>query len=281
MAFLPAIPVGGIAGLRFLDSTFDRQISTFKSSPDIRRNVEYFLENAENALTIDDLMGDRRLLSVVLGAFGLDDDINKGAFVRKVIEEGSLDPSAFANRLIEPAYAELAEALGFGNFDGAGTLVLENVRSNLAAQYEERQFELAVGEVDLGLRLAMNFRREAVKIAAEGNNTRTAWLRLIGSPPLREVVQTALNLPNEFAAVDIDQQVNEIMARSDSLFGISDPKEFLSSAVLDPFIDRFLANQQLQSGGLAGTSPGSAALTLLQSANLGAIGGSNLFASNF
>ena len=281
MPIAPAIPLAGVAGLRFLDRTYDRQFDAFFRSPDVQREVEHFAQNAGSITTVDELMSDRRILAVVLGAFGLEEDINRGAFVRKVIEEGSLEPDAFANRLVESGYREMAEALGFGNFNGEGTLILDNVRNNILTRYQERRFELAIGEVDLDLRLALNFRREATEIAGSTSTTRNAWLRLIGSGPLREVVEGALNLPGEFAGIDLDQQIDEISRRAESQFGISSPQDLLDPEIQQRFIDRFLANSQIANGATSSSIPGTAALTLLQTSSIGPIGSANLFASNF
>lgn len=281
MPFPPALPVGGVAGLRFLDRTYDRQFATFNKSPEIQREIDYFRENAESITSVDQLMGDRRILSVVLGAFGLGEDLDKRAFIRKVLEEGTLDAGAFANRLVDPSYRELSEALGFGNFNGNGTLILENVRNNILAQFQERSFELAMGDVDLDMRLALNFRREAAKQVGSVSNERTAWLRLLGSPPLRQVVEGALNLPSEFGAADIDQQVDEIARRASSTFGINKPQDLLAPDLMQRFIDRFLLTSQVAQGAISASTPGSVALSVLQSSGLGALGGANLFASNF
>lgn len=281
MPIAPALPLNGVAGLRFLDRTFDRQFETFLSSPDVEREIEYFAENAVNVTTLDELMSDRRILSVVLGAFGLDDDINKGAFVRKVIEEGTLEPTAFANRLVETGYREMSEFLGFGNFDGEGTLILETARDAILERYQERQFELAVGEVNLDMRLALNFRREATEIANSTTSPRNAWLQLLGSSPLRQVVEGALNLPSQLAGIDLDQQVDEIIRRADNLFGIKEPSDFLDSEKLNAFVDRFASISQITQGSIGTSVRGSAALSILQSSSIGPIGGANLFASNF
>lgn len=281
MPIAPAIPAGGLVGLRFLDRTYDRQFEAFNKSPEIEREVQYFLENAESIRSIDQLMADRRILAVVLSAFGLEEDLGKRAFVRKVIEEGSLEREAFANRLVEPAYREMAEFLGFGDF--GGTLVFENTRQNIIDRYRERQFELAVGEVDLNLRLALNFRREATKIISESTSSseNTGWLRLLGSQPLRTVVEGALVLPPQFALIDIDQQLEVIKERANSLLGSTSPTELLQSGNLDRFVERFILRQEV-SGGIIGTNTrGSVALTVLQSSSLGAQGQTNLFSSNF
>ena len=68
-----------------------------------------------------DLVADRRLLKVALGAFGLEGEIDKKAFVRKILEEGTADPASLANRLTDKSYYKLAEAFGFGDLGGART----------------------------------------------------------------------------------------------------------------------------------------------------------------
>jgi hypothetical protein len=279
MPIAPALPFGGLTGLRFLDRTYDQQFATFNRSPDVQRELTYFLETAGEITTVDQLMGDRRILSVVLGAFGLDEDIDKGAFIRKVIEEGTIENDAFANRLIEPAYREMSAFLGFG--DIGGTLIFESTRLNLVDRYGERQFELAVGEQDLDLRLAMNFRREAAEIAAGATTDRTKWFQLLATPPVRSVVEGALLLPQEFGLIDIDQQVEEVASRMEQFFDITSPDQLLEDGNIDKMIDRFLLNSQVINGVTSSDVRGATALSLLQSSSLGAFGTSNLFASNF
>ena len=281
MTVQPAIPVGGIVGLRFLDQTFDRQFDTFFRSPSIAREVEYFRENAGNITTVDELIGDRRILAVVLGAFGLEEDLNKGAFIRKVIEEGTLERTAFANRLVDPAYRELSSTLGFGNFNGEGTLILESTRNRILADFQERRFETAVGEVDFNIRLALNFRREATEIAQQGLSPESGFLRFLATPPLRSVIEQTLLLPQQFGLIDLDQQVEVVQQRAQQLFGISDPAQFLEDGNLDRFVDRFLANAQIAQGVVGPGVRGATALTLLQSSSIGSVGAANLFASNF
>ena len=279
MPIPPAIPVGGLVGFNFLERTLSSQQTTFNSSPDIDREVQYFLEKAENVTTVEQLVGDRRLLNVVLTAFGLQDDLNKGAFVRKVLEEGTLANDAFANRLVDPAYREMAGFLGFG--DVGGTLVFETTRNQIVERFRIQSFELAVGEQDIDLRLGLNFKREAVEIAQSSSNEKNMWLRLLGSQPIRSVIEGALFLPTNFALIDLDQQVEEVQSRAEKIFGSSAPEIFSDPANVDRFLDRFFLRQQTLGGLDAGTSAGGVALTLLQSNPLGSGAQQNLFASNF
>lgn len=277
MPLLPAIPFGGLQGLRYLDRTGDRLFETFSASSDIQREAEYFMETAADVTTVEALVGDRRLLSVVLGAFGLDEDIDKGAFIRKIIDEGTIDSTAIANRLVEPAYREMAAFLGFGDF--GGTLVFENTRQNLVDRFLQRQFEVSVGDVDFDLRLVMNFRRKASEIVTAAPSDQTAWLQLLGSAPLREVVETTLNLPSQFGALDLDLQLEEVQSRASNIFGSSSPTEIFNDGGVESFVERFVLNQQLRNGITSTTVPGSVALGLLQSSGLGNGAQTGLFQS--
>ena len=276
MPFTPVVPMGGLAGLRFVERTYERQLETFARSPDIRREVDYFLAHAGEIRSAEELVGDRRLLRVALGAFGLADEVDKRAFVRKVLEEGTLDPRSLANRLADPAWARLAGALGFG--DAGGMLVFEGVRRDIADRFRLRQFERAVGDVDLDVRLALNFKREIGEILASSGTGKSAWLRILGSQPLRRVVEGAFGLPSGFAGLEIDRQVAILRERTEGLFGGGSAAVFSEPENLDLLLRRFLATAGAAAGPPAGTR-GAAALALLRTGGLGAGGHANLFAS--
>src|SRR6056297_1893238 len=84
MTFSPVVPTGGLVGWSLLDRTMERQTELFNKSPQIVRDTEYFEKTIDTIKTAEDLVADRRLLRVALGAFGLQDQINSKAFIRKI-----------------------------------------------------------------------------------------------------------------------------------------------------------------------------------------------------
>ena len=278
MAFTPVVPFSGLLGFRFVERTYDAQFETFVKSPDIQREIDYFLEHADEANTAEALVSDRRLLRVVLGAFGLDDEIDKRAFIRKILEDGTLDPKSLANRLADPAWKELSEALGYG--DLGGLLIFDNTQQNIAEQFRLRQFERAIGDVNVDIRLALNFRRDIREIALDPNVEKSGWFKVLGSLPLRGVIEGAYNLPVGFSQIDVDRQRDEIRGRTEQLFGSGSPAVFASDENIDDLLRRFLVSAQLRSG-ISPSAPGATALALLQASGLGTGGSTNLFASNF
>ena len=89
MSFQPQIPLQGIAGWRFLERTQETQQAAFDKGPQMAREIAYFEENIGKVTSTAELMSDRRLLKVALGAFGLEQDIDKKAWIRKILDEGT------------------------------------------------------------------------------------------------------------------------------------------------------------------------------------------------
>ena len=96
MTYQPVLPLSGYAGWALLNRTIAVQTAAFNKSPEITRDTDYFAANISKVTTAEDLVKDRRLLRVALGAFGLDDDINNKAFIQKVLSDGSLNADALA-----------------------------------------------------------------------------------------------------------------------------------------------------------------------------------------
>ena len=116
MSFQPTIPLGGVAGWTFLKRTLATQKSAHAASSQLDREAIYFREKIGTIKTAEDLVADRRLLRVALGAFGLSGDLNNRFFIRKVLESSALDTKSLANKLSDKRYGELSPAFGFGTF---------------------------------------------------------------------------------------------------------------------------------------------------------------------
>ncbi len=276
MTFQPTIPLAGIAGWKFLERTQTSQQAAFDKSPEIARDIAYFEEKIGSITTAADLVADRRLLKVALGAFGMDTEIDKKAFIRKVLEEDMTDPKALVNRLTDKAYAKLAETFGFGTIGGARTGDL-GFAAKITSAYRTRAFEAAVGDADNNMRLAMNFRREMAELSQ--GETGASWYTVLGSKPLRQVFEKAFGLPTQFGQIDIDKQRDILRDKTGGLFGVDNLTAFRDPEAVEKMINRFLARAQIEDG-IKSFSPAAAALTLLQSSSSsGSYGLLNLLSS--
>jgi len=263
MNFKPILPLSGYVGWRFLERTMEAQQAAFSSSRPVQRATDYFRENIGNVRTANDLVNDRQLLTVALGAFGLDDDINNRAFIQKVLEDGTQAQDALANRLADNRYADFSRAFGFGD----GPLppnMTDDFQADIITRFENQQFSRAIGEQDNDLRLATNVNTGVAEII-EGSATNAGrWFSIMGNAPLREVFQTALGLPSSIAGIDIDKQLEVFQDRARSVFGTDDVAQIAAPAQQESLIRLFLVRSEANN--LATTTAGATALALLQSA---------------
>lgn len=261
MSFAPVVPSGGITGWIFLKRTMPAQQAAQNALPSSRRDEAYFREKIGKVTSAEDLIADRRLLSVSLGTFGLEADINNKYFIRKVLEGGTLDAASLANKLADKQYLKLAAAFGFDL--GTPNTQISGFADSILSQYATRRFETAVGAQRDDMRLALNAERELKTLAGSTSSDRTKWYGVLGSAPLRKVFETALGLPAAFASINLDQQVTVMKAKTDALFGEESLAQFADPAKTELLIRRFLMRSD--AAGPA-TSP---ALQLLQASGRG------------
>lgn len=265
MSFQPVLPLGGFVGWQFLQRTLPQQSENFRNGPELSRDVAHARETLGSVLTPDQIIEDRQLLKVALGAFGLQDDLPNRAFIQKILSDGTSDPEALSNRLADKRYSAFAEAFGFGEARLPNTLDSTFV-DQIVEDYQVRAFEIAVGEQNTDMRLAFTFAREIQDIAAEETTDNTKWFTVMGNPPLRQAFEVTLGLPTEFGSLDIDQQLGIFKERLQSFLGDDDISQFADPDQRDAFVRLFLVRSELANGPSA-TTPGMAALTLLSNQN--------------
>lgn len=264
MSFQPVVIGPGLTGWRFLERTYDSQFEAFNKSPQLERDSEYFLKNISSVQSAEDLVNDRRLLNVALGAFGLQDDINNKFFIKKILEDGTQDEQSLANRLADARYEKLSKAFGFG----PGELQLTTLDFKMQEVVELNRiqsFEVAVGEQDDAMRIGLYAERELMELASEDMSDDAKWFTLMGLPPLREMFQTALGLPAAFGQIELDKQMETFRDRMFSLTGDAEVSQFSEPEAIDKIRTLYLARSQINSIGETNSS-GANALTLLQSA---------------
>lgn len=278
MTFTPAVIFGGLGGFRVFEATAPRQRDAFEQNPTTQRALDYFRENISNARTAQDLVADRRLLEVSLAAYGLSEEIDKRAFIRRILEDGVDDPRALANRLGDTRWRDFAAAFGYGDIAGP-RVDSTSFRTEIAERFLERAFEARVGDIEPDFRLALNFRREIAAIANSETVDRSGWLRVIGNRPLRTVLEAALGLPTSAATLDVDQQRSIFERRALSVFGSSSLSLFNDPEVIEDAIRRFFVRRDLETGPDPST-PGATSLALLNSSNFVNVQSTNILLSN-
>jgi hypothetical protein len=210
-------------------------LSRTASDPQVARETEYYRANIGNVKSIDDFLKNDRLYRYALKAFGLDDVSYAKAFIKKVLKEGIDDRNAFANKLADPRYRDLAATFNFAR-NGEATTSTDAVKQTTVDRYVQLTLEQTAGAQNEGVRLALYFARKAPELRST--------LGILADKALLKVAQTALRIPAATSAIDIDKQV-EIYAKRVNVEDFKDPKK------LEAFINRFTTLYELDNGSAA------------------------------
>ena len=196
---------------------------------DVARETEYYLSKIGDVKSIDDFMADTRLYNYALKANGLEDMAYAKAFIRKVLTEGVDNEDAFANKLSDTRYKDLATSLNFAAYGSAATS-FEKAQQGVVDNYLRQSLEEEAGEDNTGVRLALYFERNASKI-------KTGY-DILADEALAKVVRTALGQPEEIAMSDVDKQ-------ADYLERVLDLTDFQDTEKTGKFLERFTAMWEL------------------------------------
>lgn len=206
-----------------ISSDLTRSLKTTAAQPQVARESAYYLANIGNVKSIDDFLGNDRLFSFAMKAFGLQDMTYAKAFMRKVLTEGIDKSDSFANTLSDKRYADFAAAFNFARY-GDTTTIFDRTQQGTVDNYVRQTLEQDTGSQNEGVRLALYFQRKA--------STVESAYSILADPALLKVVQTALGIPASTSAMDIDKQAQMISAKFD-IADLKDPTK------LNKFITRF------------------------------------------
>lgn len=262
MSFAPVVPMGGVAGWRYLTRTLDAQKAAHADRPDQQRLAQDYRARIDTVSSASDLVSDRGLLQVALGAYGLQDDLPNRYFVEKILSEGTRNSGSLANRMTDARYAALSSAFAFDAPTGSNA-TSPDFAERVIDRYLDQSFEVAVGEQDQDFRLALGLERGLSDLVGSTRGADARWFAVMGAPPLRAVFETALGLPTSFATLPIDRQLSEFRTRSEAVFGSGEVADFLVPETLEDLQETFLLRSQSQQRTSAVSGSGSTALALL------------------
>jgi hypothetical protein len=243
-----------LVSLNLITRDMGASIERLESRADIQREVDYYNETIGTIKTPEQLVGDTRLFNFAMKAHGLEDMAYAKAFMLKVLKEGRDADDAFANTLADPRYRDFADTFDFARHGETAT-IFTKAQQGVIDKYLVQTLETEAGETDQGVRLALYFQRKAPQISS--------YFDILADPALSQVVRTALSIPQETAAIDIDKQA-AMMADRLPLSDLKDPEK------LDKLVERFANLWQVQNGGTQGGIPlGSPAQLLMPASPMG------------
>jgi hypothetical protein len=178
-----------------------RMQAAVAAEPANQTAAAYYSANIGAVTSIAQFVGNYRLLSYALNAYGLSDQINSTALITQVLQGGVASSTALANTLTNPAWKAFATAFNFVG-QGASSISTSSAIATTESDYNEQQLESEQGAQDVGVQLALYFQRVAPTVTSEYG--------ILGDKNLLEVVQTIFGISPDTSAENIDTQAAEL-----------------------------------------------------------------------
>jgi hypothetical protein len=207
------------------------------AEPAVKTATAYYEANISSVKSVSDLVGNYRLLSYALNAYGLGDQINAKGLITKVLEGGVSNPKSLANTLPNAQWKAFAAAFNFVDSGATPPSSTSTVKTT-ASDYVEQQLESDQGGQDVGVQLALYFQRVAPTVTNEYG--------ILADPNLLQVAATIMGLPPAAAADLQPKTLSELMPLSD----LQDP------AKLNQLTERFTAMYDYTYGPSSGATSG-------------------------
>lgn len=231
------------------------------------KQTAIYENNIRGVTTVTFFVHTKEIFSYAMKAFGLESIADRTDEITRAMHAGKLTES-FGDPEIDARFREFLKVYDYSE-DGSRTTLDPKLQETTidryyaavraeqveptVERYVRQRFEESEGAANENVRLALYFSRKAPKL--------TNAYQVLADPALLQVVQTALGIPAESSAMDIDKQAEAISDRLD-FDKLKDPEE------LQSFLTRFTAMADIKTG--ASTSsvltilvgpPASAAMT--------------------
>jgi len=240
--------IGTYATYRNVINTMEKTTKAVMNQPVAKRETDYYTKNITSVRSVDEFMGNARLYNYAVKAWGIEEMGFAKGMIRKVLT----DPT-FAGGLIDKRYREFAQAFNFNKYGDKATSQPLATKATVN-KYMQQTLEVDIGQKSKGARLALYFIRTIGSMVQGDALSKDGWAyQMVSDKALREVVFTALSIPDNVGAADVEGQKHLIESRM-SYEDLADPKR------LEKFIGRFSALYDAKH-----STPDSAALTLMQS----------------
>ena len=208
-----------------IENNLARYQKLTSQQPAVKTATAYYQANIGKVKSIQQFVGNYRLLSYALQAYGLGGHVNDRALITKVLQQGTSNPKALANTLSNPAWKAFAKAFNFSATPSNGP-ASSGAITTTTNDYVEQQLETNQGQNDPGVQLALYFQRVAPTVLS--------GYSVLADQNLTEVVQTIFGLPPTTSASALDTEAAAIPKLA-PIADLHDPKK------LKTLVERFAA----------------------------------------
>jgi len=217
-------PAGALNALQSAETNETKDVAVEAQQTTVARNIANFTTAVQGATSVQSLLSNPTVLTVILTANDLTSQIPYTALARKALMSDPTDSSSLANTLTDTNWASAATAYNFYS-NGLTDIQKPATIASITNAYAETMWRLSLDTTTPGLSSALDFRANASSI--------TSVDQILGNSVMRDVVTTVLGLPLQIAEQPLSQQESDISSR----VNLSD---FQKSPYVDKMIQQYL-----------------------------------------
>jgi hypothetical protein len=217
-----------LTALRQAETNQTADIAKTEKQPDVARDIAAFQKAIAGAKDAATLLKNPDFMKVLLTSNGLGDQAQYPALAQKVLLSDPSNSSSLVSKLANTTWTATNKTYQFGT-KGLSVIQDPSVQTKLADAYAEVKWRQSLDATTPGLSNALTFRAQAATVKTPYD--------ILGNSVLRDVVTTALGLPQEIALQSVETQAAAVTARLD-LTRLKDPH------FVDTFTQRYLLNKQ-------------------------------------
>jgi uncharacterized protein DUF1217 len=151
----------------------DRLLAQFQKSASYAQSVAYYRAHITKVTSVDDLLKDRKLLTVALSAFQLESQVDAKGILRKLLSEDPTAKTSLAQKLIDPRFKQFAQAFAALRSDGGASVQNPISINTVLAGYQTNEYAKWVSNTDNdpSVRQALFFQQtlqDTIDISATG-----------------------------------------------------------------------------------------------------------------
>lgn len=219
-----------VAALQLAQANQTKDVALEAQQPQVARDIATFTKAVQTATSPAQLLDNPTVLNVLLTANGLGSNAGFTALAQKALLSNQNDTNGLANQLASsnPQWLSTTKTYDFAN---KGLSIIQNpsVISTVTNGYAEVLWRQSLDQQTPGLSSALDLIQNASKF--------TSAVQILGDPILRDVVTTALGIPQQIAFQDLGAQEKAITDQLD-VSKLQDPKFVQNLA------DLYLTNKQ-------------------------------------
>lgn len=244
-----------ITALKIAQANQKKDVANEAKVPQVARDLAAFTSAVNKATSAKQLLQNPTVLKVLLTANGLGSQAKYPALAQQALMSNPSDPNSLANKLAHTNSQWLSVAQTY-NFASKGLSVIQDpkVLSAVTNGYSEVMWRQSLDKQTPGLSNALYALQNAKKF--------TSAVQILADPVMRNVVTTALGIPQQIAFQSVSTQEKAINNRLDVA-------NFQKPNFVQSFVDRYLVTTQ--AAAQAKTSSGASNLMSLAASAQGLI----------